>query len=381
MEQKERFCVIIPTYNNEKTLKRVVLGALEQLADVLVVNDGSTDSTSSILDEFATRIERIDFGNNQGKGMALRKGIQWAIENEFDYVITIDSDGQHAPTDIPRFVEFALANPQAVVMGARNMEQTGVPKKSSFGNKFSNFWFQLETGIRLPDTQTGFRLYPLSKLKHMRLHTRRFELEIEIIVRLAWKNTPFYSIPIAVRYDPEERVSHFRPGKDFFRISVLNSVLVLVALVYRPIQLFRRMFTKAFWSDLRLKILNPNESKLKKASAVGVGLCMGIFPAWGFQMLIALGISIVFRLNKFIVLATSNISIPPMIPFIVYGSYLFGGLFMNTPTHLALSDGISLDDIYINLKQYLIGSVLLSFVAGALAFCTTYLLLSLRKNK
>ena len=102
------------------------------------------------------------------------------------------------------------------------MEQEGIPGKSSFGNKFSNFWFKVETGITLPDTQTGFRLYPLEPISKMKLFTTKFETEIEVIVKLAWKNVKCIPIKINVLYDPNERVTHFRPLRDFTRISILK---------------------------------------------------------------------------------------------------------------------------------------------------------------
>src|SRR5690606_25445031 len=160
-------CVVIPTYNNSKTLRKVIEGVLEfsSADDVIVVNDGSTDDTETILESFGNRIIVAGYPQNAGKGFALRKGFEEAIKRGFDNAITIDSDGQHFPEDIALFIKTAKQNPGAVLMGSRNMEQADVPGKSSFGNKFSNYWFTFETGIRLPDTQTGFRLYPLQPLK------------------------------------------------------------------------------------------------------------------------------------------------------------------------------------------------------------------------
>ena len=262
-------CVIVPTYNNEKTLARVLDGVLELVpADrLIVINDGATDSTPKILEKFAESIHILVNDSNQGKGFALRKGIKKAIELGFDNAITIDSDGQHFPSDLPLMIKTAIDNPGTVLMGSRNMQQEGVPQKSSFGNKFSNFWFKLETGITLPDTQTGFRLYPLKPLKKMRLFTRKFELEIEIIVRLAWKNVPFKPVPIQVKYDPDERVSHFRPGRDFFRISVLNSVLVLFALLYYyP----KKLFSTNTLAIIKHETIKPEETNFSKAMSLGL---------------------------------------------------------------------------------------------------------------
>src|SRR5690606_21387153 len=200
-------CVIIPTYNNHKTLQRVIDGVLEYTDAVFVVNDGSTDGTHQILVQYP-RIEIIDLDKNQGKGMALRTGFKAAKAAGFAYAITIDSDGQHFPDDLPAFLNEIENEGEALLIGSRNMAQEGVPKKSSFGNKFSNFWFLLETGIRLEDTQSGYRLYPLNKLPEGRF-TNKFEFEIEVIVRTAWKGVIVKKVPVKVLYDINERVSHF----------------------------------------------------------------------------------------------------------------------------------------------------------------------------
>ena len=224
------FCVIIPTYNNQKTLCRVINSVLEHTSDIIIVNDGSTDTTFDILNS-NSNLTQIHFPKNIGKGMALRKGFQKAISLGYDYAITIDSDGQHFPSDIPLFINEIANNGDALLIGSRNMMHEDIPKKSSFGNKFSNFWFWFETTNKLTDTQSGFRIYPLNHIPK-NYFTNKFEFEIEVIVRSAWKGIPVKNIPINILYDPNERVSHFRPFRDFTRISVLNTVLVAMALFY-----------------------------------------------------------------------------------------------------------------------------------------------------
>lgn len=239
-------CVIIPTYNNYKTLQQVVEGVLVFTEDVIVVNDGSTDSTAEILLQFP-QIQQILLIKNKGKGNALRQGFKHADSLGYRYAITIDSDGQHFPEDIPVFVE-ALendSNKEILLIGARNMTQLGVPKKSSFGNKFSNFWFWVETGTRLQDTQSGFRLYPLFAMKNLKFYTNKFEFEIEAIVKAAWSGIEVKNVPIRIHYELENRVSHFRPFKDFTRISILNTWFVLVTFFYiKPRNLFRKLKKK-----------------------------------------------------------------------------------------------------------------------------------------
>lgn len=373
-------CVIIPTYNNENTLERVLTGVLELIpADrVIVVNDGATDSTPKILEKYKDKIHLLVNEPNQGKGFSLRKGIKKAIELGFDNAITIDSDGQHFPSDLPMMIATAAENPGTVLMGSRNMQQEGVPQKSSFGNKFSNFWFKIETWITLPDTQTGFRLYPLLPLKKMRFFTKKFELEIEIIVRLAWKNVPFKPVQVQVKYDPDERVSHFRPGRDFFRISVLNSVLVLIALLYYyP----KQLFSVKTYELIKHETIKPEESNFSKALSLGFGVFMGIIPLWGFQLLIGIPLAVLFRMNKVLFIAAANISVPPMIPFIIYFSFLLGQQFIDGAINSEKILEFTTDSISQNIQQYLIGAVLLALIAFFSVFSVSFLLLKILRKE
>lgn len=243
-----KLCVIIPTYNNHKTLRRVIDGVLQHTQNIIVVNDGSTDTTSEIIASYP-QLVKIEIAKNQGKGNALREGFKKAKQLGFEQAITIDSDGQHFPDDIPVFLDaLEKEGKDILLIGSRNMNQDGVPKKSSFGNKFSNFWFWFETGITLEDTQSGYRLYPLRAIPN-RYFTKKFEFEIEIIVRTAWNNVPVKNIPINILYDPNERVTHFRPFKDFTRISILNTILVLITLLYIKPRNFFRSFKKKVLSN------------------------------------------------------------------------------------------------------------------------------------
>jgi glycosyltransferase involved in cell wall biosynthesis len=373
-------CVIIPTYNNERTLERVIRGVLEYVPAerLIIVNDGATDSTPEILKQFEDQVTILVNSPNRGKGFSLRRAFKKAIEMGFENALTIDSDGQHFPSDIPMMLQAAVDHPGAVIMGSRNMQQEGVPQKSSFGNKFSNFWFKAETWITLPDTQTGFRIYPLKPLKRMWLVTTKFELEIEVIVKLAWKNVPFVAVPIQVKYDPDERVSHFRPGRDFFRISVLNTFLCFGALLY--------YYPKKFLSINTLKAIKheaikPEESNLKKALSIGFGFFMGIIPLWGFQLLIGIPLSVLFRMNKVLFIAAANISIPPMIPFIVYGSLLCGQFVTTGHTDPAKIIDFSTKAMQENAVQYFIGATVLAVISFVLSFGISYVLLKLLRKE
>ena len=369
MLKEIKACILIPTYNNAKTLKDVISRVCNVVGDstIVVVNDGSTDNTKEILDSFGSALKVLENEDNKGKGYSLRKGFREAIQMEFDYAITIDSDGQHAPEDIPLIVKAIKENPGSVIMGSRNMKQKGVPSKSSFGNRFSNFWFMVETWHSLPDTQTGFRSYPLRPMKKMKFFTRKFEFEIEIIVRLAWKMTKFVPVPVSVKYDFDERVSHFRPGRDFFRISVLNSILVIIALIYYyP----RKVFSKETLRLIKREAIKPEETNMRKALSLGFGCFMGVFPIWGFQLMIGIPLAVIFKLNKVLFITAANISIPPLIPVIIYISLMLGQFVVTGGFDHTAIWSLELEDLGSNFYQYLVGALLLS----VLLFITVFFL-------
>lgn len=237
-------CVVIPTYNNDTTIKTVVEKSLLYCDDVIVVTDGCTDRTTDILDAI-DGITIVSYPQNRGKGYALKMGFRKALEMGFSYAITLDGDGQHYPEDIPLFLKANQEYPQSLIIGSRQLEGVDRSKGSSFANKFSNFWFYVQTGRALPDTQTGYRLYPLHRLCGLSLLTSRYEAELELLVFASWHGVKLVPIPVQVYYPPRnERVSHFRPGKDFARISVLNTVLCFLAVVYGlPLRLWRTLMT------------------------------------------------------------------------------------------------------------------------------------------
>jgi len=377
--KKHKVVVLIPTFNNERTLGNVVRSVQEYSQDIIVVNDGSTDSTTELLQQFQ-QISLISYIPNKGKGYALRKGFQRAIELGYDYVITIDSDGQHFPEDLPKFLYALQDHPAAIIMGVRNMEQAGIPGKSSFGHKFSNFWFWVETGIKMNDTQSGYRLYPVRLLSNTNFITRKFEFEIEVMVRSVWKGVAMAEVPVKIFYaQKEDRVSHFRPFRDFTRITILNTVLVVVTLLYiKPRDLLFGKKKGEFWSSLKKQLFHPDDSNLKKALSVGFGVFMGIVPIWGFQLIVAIGLAFAFRLNKALVIIAANISIPPMIPFILFLSHLTGALWMGDRAQLiSFHDPITLEMVSNNSVQYVLGAVTFAIIAGIIFGTFTYLGLKL----
>ena len=377
-------CVIIPTYNNASTLAGVIKEVAACCNHIIVVNDGSTDNTVAIVQEFPV-VQLISYKKNKGKGWALRTAFSYACKQGYHYAITIDSDGQHFASDLPAFIEKLQTMPGSLIIGSRNMDQSSVPGKSSFGYKFSNFWFKVETGIRCPDTQSGYRLYPLETIGKMHFYTTKFEFEIEILVRLAWKGTPITAVPVTVHYAPKEtRISHFRPTIDFIRISILNTILVLIAFFYiKPRNFFRKLFNKEkFKQVLKDHLYNTSHSPGLRAVSVGFGVFMGIVPIWGFQLLAAIFLAVLFKLNKILVIIAANISIPPMIPLIIFLSYKTGAFWMGAHAQqLRFDRTITLNSVQQNLKQYIYGSITLAIVAGIVFALITFVLLKLFGKK
>jgi glycosyltransferase involved in cell wall biosynthesis len=377
-KSEERRCVaVIPVYNNAATVADVVERVRREVADVIVVNDGSTDGTGEILSTLASRgdIELAGWSKNRGKGHALRHGLALAFSKGFDHAITIDADGQHYPEDIPLFLKNASteASNGVLLIGARNLTQENMPACNTFANRFSNFWFRVETGLKMNDTQSGFRLYPLAEMSRMRWITSGYEFEMESAVRLAWRGVRVENIPVRVFYAPDgERVSHFRPGRDFARISLLNSVLTLVALLWiHPVRFVRWLSWGNVREFVRRNITHSGESNARVAAAIGLGVFWGIAPVWGYQMILAGVTAHVLKLNKIVAVASSNISIPPMIPFILLGSFAVGGAILGRPVGFSLAD-VSFGGIAGNLLQYLVGSVALAVGAGMTVWGVMY---------
>lgn len=234
--EENEVCAVIPTYQNAKTLLKVVADVHRVVDTVFVVDDGSNDGTAALLDK-ATGNERpekvLTHPKNCGKGAALKTGLTYARQQGFRYAVTVDADGQHRADDIPALLKAVEEEPDALAIGSRGLQHENMPAKSTFANRFSNFWFALQTLQRLPDTQSGLRVYPLRCLHGLRWMSARYEAELTLLVFSAWAGVKLLPVPVSVYYPPrDQRVTHFRPGRDFTRISVLNTLLCFLMVVY-----------------------------------------------------------------------------------------------------------------------------------------------------
>lgn len=246
--EENEVCAVIPTYQNAKTLLKVVADVHRVVDTVFVVDDGSNDGTAALLDK-ATGSERpekvLTHPKNCGKGAALKTALTYARQQGFRYAVTVDADGQHRADDIPALLKAVEEEPDALAIGSRGLQHENMPAKSTFANRFSNFWFALQTLQRLPDTQSGLRIYPLRRLHGLRWMSARYEAELTLLVFSAWAGVKLLPVPVSVYYPPrDQRVTHFRPGRDFTRISVLNTLLCFLMVVYGWPRIFCRQIAR-----------------------------------------------------------------------------------------------------------------------------------------
>jgi glycosyltransferase involved in cell wall biosynthesis len=233
MMDSGRIAVVIPCYNTSSTSVDVIRKALTIADAVLAVNDGSTDDTASHLERSGARC--LHLRENGGKGVALRAGIEAALEgpggllgDTFDYIVTLDGDGQHDPADIPRLYDCARRSAADLVIGGRNVAL--MPPKSKFGNRFSREMFHLATGVFVPDTQSGYRLMTseLARALLDDVRWKRYETEFEILFRTVALGFKLDTVEIPTIYFDENRGSHFNPFRDSMRVFAVTCRHLLV---------------------------------------------------------------------------------------------------------------------------------------------------------
>ncbi len=229
MPTPPRICVVVPVYNHGMTVQRVVHESRRMLP-VVVVDDGSTDQGPEILAR-ESDITLVTLPANRGKAAALRAGFARAGALGFTHAITIDADGQHPTDALPQFAAACRRQPEALIIGVRDLKAAGAPAVRRLSNALSCFWFQFETGVPLADTQCGYRAYPVATVQRLRVESDRYAYELEILVKGAWAGVPLRPQPVRADYAAAtSRLSHFDPLRDFARIARLHARLAFQAL-------------------------------------------------------------------------------------------------------------------------------------------------------
>ncbi len=372
-----RILIVIPTFNNVKTLRGVVERALQTGPDVLVVDDGSTDGTSESLNGLA--VQQIRHEQNRGKGAAILSGANWAGAQGYSHIITIDADGQHDPADIPAFTEAIEQHPLSIIVGVRDFEGTDTPDSSVFGRKFSNFWVRISCGAAVADSQSGFRAYPVEVLQRVKCRSVRYNFEVEILVRAVWAGVNIESLPVSVAYSEATiQASHFRPFVDNARISLTYTRLVLRNFFPWPHKILfgKTQHQKAvnfFLHPLKgIKALATENATPKQiAVAVTVGIFIATLPILAMHSVAIIFVATRLKLNRLIALNVSHLCAPPFVPAVAVelGYYLRNGLFlteftMQTLGHQALQ----------RFWDYLLGAVVLAPFLAVFAGGVAYVL-------
>jgi glycosyltransferase involved in cell wall biosynthesis len=387
MSAPPNICVVIPVFNHALTVERVAREAREYFP-VIVVNDGSTDGTGKIL-AAQTGIIVVTLPRNQGKGAALRGGFAEAEKRGFTHAITIDADGQHATGEMPEFAAAARRQPEALVIGVRDLAKERAPRGRRVTNNISSFWFKVETGMALADTQCGYRCYPLPAINRLRVKSQRYAYELEVMVKAAWAGVPLVAQPVSADYAaPTSRLSHFNPWSDLARISLLHARLSIqtfcVPALLRRLaatgRLHRLPRGQRVKTILRLFFSEHAETPAKFAFAVGLGFFCGIAPIWGFQIITAAALAHKLRLNKAIAVTASHISFPLAAPFIMAGGLLLGH-FLHTGALLSFNATTLVKEIPTRVAEWFFGSIALGVIVGAAGTVFAWLISGLFAGK
>ncbi len=389
--QEPRLLVVVPVYNHGATLRQVVEGVLAIHPEVLVVDDGSTDSGLEQIADLPVQVRVHQ--TNQGKGAAIRTAAEAAAAFGATHIVTIDADAQHDPGDLPIFFDALRNHPLAVIVGVRDFATANVPRASRFGRWFSNFWLRVQTGRKLLDTQSGFRAYPTAVFEHLKFTETRYAFEVEVLVRSAWAGLDLLDVPVRVHYPPaQQRISHFRAFMDNARISWLNTRLTLRSMLPWPHHRIIQRTQGSAADSAAISVIRPIQS-LKillrdavtpsgLAKAAFLGVFLGTLPLVGIHTMAILFTAGYLGRNRVVAVAASQLCMPPLVPAlcIEVGHYLRHGSFLTEFTIQTLGHQAPA-----RLWEWVLGSLVLapilaSLVAGATFMTAHFLLLSIRRN-
>lgn len=373
---RDNVLLAVPLYNHGKTVKEVARKALATGYRLLVVDDGSSDGGLDNVRELDCDTVRLD--ENSGKGAAILEAARFADEKGFAAILTIDADGQHEPQEAEKLVVEAMNGSwPAVIIGSREMDQDDVPGSSRFGMHFSNFWVRLESGRDLDDTQSGMRLYPVKQLLELDLTRKRYDFEIEVLVKCAWAGLDIRGVPVTVHYPPAtERVSHFDKLKDNWRLTRLHSSLVFRRLLPLPNRQIvpaekreeKRLIVKNPWQTLKNLCLESS-SPFWLAVSVWIGIFLGALPLLACHTIVIIYVCYRLQLNKIAAVAASQFCMPPLVPAlcIEIGYFIRSGQLL-----LDLSWERWLLEIHQRIWDWLLGSLIAGPLLGFLGAGIVY---------
>ena len=213
MDWSQTCVVIIPCFNEEKTITSLARGVRQHLSAVMVVDDGSCDNTSTLAISAGANVVR--HARNLGKGAALKTGLASAHRQGLQWAFTMDGDGQHRPEDIPAFLRYAEETSASLICGNRMHLAQAIPPLRRAVNRWMSRRISKRAGRMLPDSQCGFRLINLNDWAALRLETNHFEIESEMLLAFVRAGHQVEFVPIQVI--PKGPHSHICPIKDAWR--------------------------------------------------------------------------------------------------------------------------------------------------------------------
>lgn len=221
-----RIAALVPALDCASTIEDVVTGVRGHVRDVLVIDDGSGDDTGRLAAAAGAEVLRHPL--RRGKGCALQSGIDWAVARSFTHVVTVDGDGQHLASELPILLEACRENPTAIVLGERSREGHDISPMKLFGNRFANRWVEIASGRAFEDTQSGFRIYPVTATRALGGYAAHYGFETEVLIRALRSGTPVVCRTVKAYYPPaDKRISYYRPWVDTIRIIFIAVGLIL----------------------------------------------------------------------------------------------------------------------------------------------------------
>ncbi|MCP4450378.1 MAG: DUF2062 domain-containing protein [Planctomycetes bacterium] len=381
MVDMESVFVVIPVYNHPEQFREIVERCLAAHPHVLVVDDGSDQPVSPILEDIPVQVLRHK--ENLGKGKALRTAAAYVQEQGGTHMITVDADAQHYPEDIGQFLEEIRLHPEALILGVRDFAGAEVPYLSRFGRSFGNFWVRVQTGVPVKDIQSGFRAYPVFLFEQLKCLGQRYDLEVEIVVRTLWAGVSVTHVPVRVYYPPKkQRISHYHKLRDNLRLSLLNTHLTIRAFVPWPhcqAGCDNNQTKVTVWHPVRSirLLLTERATPRELAWAVALGIFLGALPLIACHTLFILIAAAFLRLNRVTAVAASQLCMPPVVPAlcIEMGYYMRFGRFLTLKGLHTLHDVTFLELGHMGIQrlwEWLLGSMVVGVALALLLGFLTY---------
>ena len=365
------FAIVIPHYNHAGTLRRVVEGCLKKNPNVAVFDDGSTVSAAPQLSGLPVSL--IRFKNNRGKGVMILEAAHWAKKNGFTHIVTVDADGQHRHQDYPALVRLSRSCPRAIIIGKRKFDKTHVPFSSRFGRSFGGFWVHIQTGKKVTDVQSGYRIYPVDLLLALPLWCKRYAFEVEVVVKALWAGFEVREKEISVVYS-KNRISHFSKLKDNLSLTLLNTYLTIRSMLpipHRQYTIKGKKIAKVGYWEAMLENLRKPGSAAKNGISAAWGMFCGSIALPGIRQVMLFGGAGWFNLNRLLAISFEKLCIGPIIPAlcIEVGFFLRHGHFL-TEFNLTTLGRQFLSRVW----EWVLGSVIVAPVLGLLAFMIVWII-------